>query len=733
MSKRLDKFTRSFQHSQIPFLLAEVLTDGTGKMVDLVCRFANAPAAALLDTGQEELTNQRFTRTFPAGALEELEPLARVAFSGSSASFSCTTALGRELTVTCYQPMYGLAACILEEVRTEESPEPDQPLTAYLPGAALVLELSRGRVRSLTFSQRLCDMTGYSRKQFLNRFSDDFSALAAPEDWPDLLQDLLDAIRENRPVTHEFRLVRRIGPPLWAELRVEQISRREGAAVLYAAVLDVDRQKRDRLRLEASLRQLESVRDQSVQLFDNIPGNTLLLRFPAEGPGRLLRINSRTEAMLGLSGPELSAALAENPAALVLPADRDALTAAVRQAQAEGTELDHAFRFRRSDSTLLWLELRARFRSHADGSTLFYAVLEDITLGKKQESELRQFREFTDLLLYGADVVTLDYDPAADTARIEYPRAAGGRDIQVTQGYLAQLKENETIHPADRKAVAAALRRMAAKPGMGTFLFRSSRMETGWRTYQATCAPIFDERGNVYRIMGKAVDVTASLAAAERFRELSSRQKRLARQSLATARLDLSANRILDAKGAGRHMTRILFGNTAEECLRGIRDNIPFPEEQARFEQQFGRDTLLQAFRRGSTHFGLPHHITVGSGVVLHARSMLELAENPDTRQVEAFFAIINTEPEHLRVRTLEALLRQEGTLALAVRPATGRCTPLLGDCPDAYAALEGPPLDQVAAALETAPRFTWTDGHRRFTFSWLDEVQDLLLVSVRE
>ena len=51
MSKRLDKFTRSFQHSQIPFVLAEVLTDGTGKMVDLVCRFANAPATALLDAG----------------------------------------------------------------------------------------------------------------------------------------------------------------------------------------------------------------------------------------------------------------------------------------------------------------------------------------------------------------------------------------------------------------------------------------------------------------------------------------------------------------------------------------------------------------------------------------------------------------------------------------------------------------------------------------------------------
>ena len=48
MAKRLDKFTKAFQHSRIPFLLAEVVTDGRGEMVDLVCRYANAPAAALI-------------------------------------------------------------------------------------------------------------------------------------------------------------------------------------------------------------------------------------------------------------------------------------------------------------------------------------------------------------------------------------------------------------------------------------------------------------------------------------------------------------------------------------------------------------------------------------------------------------------------------------------------------------------------------------------------------------
>ena len=48
MARHLDKFTGAFQHSRIPFLLAEVITDGQGNMVDLICRFANRPETAPL-------------------------------------------------------------------------------------------------------------------------------------------------------------------------------------------------------------------------------------------------------------------------------------------------------------------------------------------------------------------------------------------------------------------------------------------------------------------------------------------------------------------------------------------------------------------------------------------------------------------------------------------------------------------------------------------------------------
>ena len=59
MAKPLDKFTKPFQGSRIPFLLLEVVTNGSGAMVYLVCRFANDAAASLLGTPAAELKGLR--------------------------------------------------------------------------------------------------------------------------------------------------------------------------------------------------------------------------------------------------------------------------------------------------------------------------------------------------------------------------------------------------------------------------------------------------------------------------------------------------------------------------------------------------------------------------------------------------------------------------------------------------------------------------------------------------
>ncbi|WP_273482522.1 PAS domain-containing protein [Dysosmobacter welbionis] len=235
MAKHLDKFTQPFRDSPIPFALAEILTNGSGEMVDLVCRFLNPAAAALLGLSPEDVQGRRLSQLGPERALEQLAPMQAVAFSGSSASFPYVTAGGQTLTVTCYQVMYGTVACLLDP-RSGAGAQ-SGALPELLPGADL--ELNREGLRCLACSRQLCQLTQWSRRALLDRGGRAFSALVAPADWPALLQELLDAAREKRGVDHDFRLLRRDGGAVWVNLRAEILSTRQGATVFRGVFLDI--------------------------------------------------------------------------------------------------------------------------------------------------------------------------------------------------------------------------------------------------------------------------------------------------------------------------------------------------------------------------------------------------------------------------------------------------------------------------------------------------------------
>lgn len=640
MPKHLDKFTRAFRQSRVPFLLAEVITDGRGEMVDLICRFANSAAGALLEIPAEELSGQRFTRRFPAQRLSGLKPLQDVAFSGSAASFSYASVLGRTLEVTCYQVMYGAVGCILEP-RTDSGKSPGELLAENLPGGVAVLELSRAGLRCLSFNRRLCALTGWERKELLDRFAQDFSALVNPADWPDLLQDLLDAVRDGRPVAHEVRLLQKAGTSLWVDLRAEVLSAREGVSTFYAVLLDIDQRRRTQSRLRETQNRLVTAQDQLSALFGHLPGSYCLFRLPPEGPAVPLRVSRDLARQLGCSAAELLRRLAEDPMWPVPPDDRPALAAAAEGIRSGTRPLHHVCRLQCPGGTA-WAALDGAAQLLEDGSRLLYITCSDLSRERAMEDSLDLQTQLCQLLLDGSSAILFDYDPAADAARIESPDETGRRTRRTVSSCLSFLSQSGFVHPEDRKRLAAAVRRAVHHPAMEPVEFRGGFDGGDWRWYQVSWLRSIDSAGNVTRLLGKAVDISAQKAAAQRFQQLKARQKKLLPGVLASARLDLTADRILDAKGSSRHLSRVLFGNTADACLRHLRDSVPDEAPRRRFDALFRRDTLLEAFRQGELHLTLIHPFSPG-GETVWVQTALALAAAPEDGHVTAFCTIRDT------------------------------------------------------------------------------------------
>lgn len=760
MAKRLEKFSKPFRDSRIPFLLAEVITDGAGEMVDIVCQFVNGPAAALLGLPPEDLRRRRFTHVFPAGVLKALDPLRDVAFSGSAASFRYVTSLNREINVTCYQPQYGVAACILEGAQEETSQEHTRFLAENLPGSVLSLELSRAGARCVSFTQGLCTLTGWSRRELLDRCAD-FNVLVEPEDRPELLQAMMDAAREGRRTIHRFRLRRRDQEPLWVELRAEVLRRQEGAASFYAVLLNAQQDLQSQRRLAEAQDRLTDIQRELDLLFDGLPAALCLFRREApEEPCRPLRLGQGLSQILGYSMSELRRRLTGNPMWRVYPQDREALTVSVERARAESGTLRHICRLRARGGSIRWVALDIAWISLQGGAGLVYAVCFDITREREASEEVRFQAQLCELMLDQSRMMSFDYDPLEDLARSKRHDGSSRYIQQVTENYLTGT--DQAIHPEDRERRAAMIKRLLSRPGTETLEYRADYDGQGWRWCRISWMSLMDSTGSVCRLLGKAEDVTQRKSSALRFQTLAARQKKLPAGVLAVIRLDLSADRITDAKAGSRYLSGVLFGNTADACLRHLRDNVPDENQRREFDGRFRRQPLMEAFRSGVIHMELEHRFLLGgnSGTVW-ARTSIEMAEDPETLAFVAFCTIANIDAQRQRDSMLEALAARDYDFILSVNASTGLCQVYGRDAPAGtvpyrtvaaqYLGSQAPSrkrsafrqaarLKTALERLETEELYEYTGSlgtdaprEKRMCWSWLDRGAELLLVTLED
>ena len=289
MAKHLDKFTSPFfRKAASPSCWRNHSPTGRGQMVDLVCRFSptRQPEECRADPPRCE------KRTAAAAVSHTVAgPAAAFAAGGVFRLLRLLLyhSAGQALRITCYQPMYGMAACFLDAVgKRRPLPPADQ-----IPAAAAMLELSRSGVRCLSCNERLCALTGWSHRELLDRFGPE-----RPCGSPGL--DGTAAIPAGRSSGQSAALPR-VPPDLSGE--DAPVGRPAGPATaypggrhrLYAVVLDIDRQRRAEGQLS---RPSPGSAPPGGRPFDNLPVGCCLLRRSGNGALATLRVSRELARML---------------------------------------------------------------------------------------------------------------------------------------------------------------------------------------------------------------------------------------------------------------------------------------------------------------------------------------------------------------------------------------------------------------------------------------------------
>jgi len=278
----------------------------------------------------------------------------------------------------------------------------------------------------------------------------------------------------------------------------------------------------------------------------------------------------------------------------VHPDDRERVVTAIRRTVQRGLDRwEDEYRFRRSDGQYAHVFDRGYVIYGVDGGPLRQiGSIMDITRRKRAETELQESQEIFRLLADNVREVFWISDPAED--KLVYANRAyeeiWGRTIDTSgSGRSAFL---ESVHPDDRARVFAT----AELRALGGYNedYRIIRPGGEVRWIRDRGFPVINERGEVYRIVGIARDVT------------DRKSRETAQQLLAESGEILASS--LDYEKTLQSVARLIVPTLADHCFIDVlNDAGEFERLEAAFAEPLPPELEDMVKRRYVPRWDLPH------------------------------------------------------------------------------------------------------------------------------
>lgn len=105
---------KMMEKAPIAFCVIELMFSESGHGIDFIFRYCNREVEILEGIAVEDMIGRSFYDVFPDGDKKWIVPYADVALNGSSRILrDYRPALGRNITIRCFQPQAGYCACLL--------------------------------------------------------------------------------------------------------------------------------------------------------------------------------------------------------------------------------------------------------------------------------------------------------------------------------------------------------------------------------------------------------------------------------------------------------------------------------------------------------------------------------------------------------------------------------------------------------------------------------------------
>ena len=428
-------------------------------------------------------------------------------------------------------------------------------VTRSIPGMVYQARYVEGSAEpSISFASRGTeDIWGLSPQELI-RDPSLMRRMVLVEDLAGTRRSLENAISQLKPWQHEFRIRDAAGKLKWIQALAVPTDANDGNGVEFNGVLT------DTTDRAHTVHRLRDAEDQLRDLTGSMPGFVFRIDVADAGATRLSYISEGVQEIYAMPAEDVLAKGTEALREMVVPEDRDAMTAAVQTALQEGITVTFERRLIDARGREHWLQSSLRPQNSIDGSHSLVGVTLDVTERKQAELALaaaeRRVVEVTQAL--PGTVFQLHVSESGDIdLRYLEGRTITGRAASSLATDFGKIKD--AIHPDDFKALLVHASQSARDLTPLEADFRVPVVGGEMRWGRLSAYPIrADEGGTLFN--GFALDITDRKKADEALRASEERYRALVQdQADIVCRLDQDG-KMLFVNAAGERF----FGSGSE-------------------------------------------------------------------------------------------------------------------------------------------------------------------------
>ncbi|HVN18746.1 MAG TPA: PAS domain S-box protein [Dongiaceae bacterium] len=229
--------------------------------------------------------------------------------------------------------------------------------------------------------------------------------------------------------------------------------------------------------------------------------------------GKLLDCNPALAAMTGYTREELL----QNPTGILFFGGNEERRRVIHSL-AGSPAAPFEYCVRRKDGSPLWLLINASFERKPSGTTIIEGTAIDITERQLNNILIEDWKNRYDAAIQASRQIIYESDPDSKYVTL-------GGCVREILGYSAQELSGPSqawlalIHPEDRSHYFERLRAAAATKQAVEFDFRARSADNSYRILQEQCRAVFNDKGQVLRIVGFISDITDRRALESQLRQ----------------------------------------------------------------------------------------------------------------------------------------------------------------------------------------------------------------------